>query len=145
MTRLAFALALASVGCGLQVDMAKVVPPPVGAKEAVQATADVYGMRSLPTVYWYGKGLDCLDGLGYHNQDGECRSGEELGGVITVALPPDSLISGTKDSFGCALLTHEMAHAASEQAGGDGCDNHGCAWFKGPCQDATTRLAEMGL
>ncbi len=146
MTRLAFAIALAFVGCGsLQVDPAKVVDAPDRAGEAIQMVADLYGMTSLPMVYWYGRQLDCLDGLGYHNQDGQCRSGEELGGVIAVALPPDTLISGTKDIFGCALLTHEMAHAASEQAGQDGCDNHDCRWFKGPCQAATAMLVEMGL
>lgn len=148
MTRLAFTLALASVGCGIQleVDPSKVVPPPLGATEAIQAVADSYGLRSLPAVFWYGgAALDCMDGHGYHDQVGACVAGEQLGGVITVAAPEGMAISSLVDERGCAVLAHEVAHAASEQAGQDGCGNHDCRWFKGPCQYATARLAGLGL
>jgi len=144
---LAAVVSWAFSGCALEieVDPAKVVEAPTGAGEAIQAVADTYGMRSLPTVYWYGKGLDCMDGLGYHDQTGDCVTGDELNGVITVALPDGVLISALRDDWGCALLTHEMAHAASEQAGEGGCSNHDCRWFKGPCQGATALLEEMGI
>ncbi len=165
MTRLAFALVLASIGCGvgapecyrldadgreiacgLVIDASKLVDAPARAGEAIQAVADSYGLRSLPSVYWYGRGLDCGGGNGFINQNGDCHSGDELDGVLVTVVPPDGMpLSQFTDRFGCALLTHEMAHAASEQAGQGGCPGHDCPWFQGPCQDATARLAEMGL
>ncbi len=166
MTRLAFALALATIGCGtgevdcyrvapdgsevacdgavrLPIDTNKVVDAPAGAGEAVQAIADVYGLHSLPLVYWYGKNLDCGEGTGFLDSEGVCLVGEELGGVIAAIVPPPG--GRISESDGCALLAHEMAHYASEQTGEGVCSSHDCRWFKGPCQAATARLAEMGL
>lgn len=137
--------ALVSVGCGqLEIDQAKVVAPPERAAEAIQVVADAYHLHSLPTVYWYGKGLTCNYGTGYINQDGECRNGDELNNVITVALPAGMLINELRDD-GCAMLTHEMGHAASEQYGEGGCDDHNCHWFHDDCHAATALLEEMGI
>ncbi len=134
-------------GCAIEieVDQSKVVEPPARAEEAIRAVADVYQLRSLPTVHWYGKGLDCMDGYGYHDQTGDCVTGDEKDGVILLALPEGVAVSAFRDDYDCAVLTHEMAHEASDQAGEGSCDNHDCRWFKGPCQEATALLEQMGI
>jgi hypothetical protein len=161
------ALSLASVGCAaaevdcyrlapdgtelacdaplaLPIDTAKVVSAPPGAGEAAQAIADVYGLTSLPLVYWYGRNLDCGEGTGFISLlNGTCFRGEELGGVISLVVPPPG--GRISEPGSCGALPHEMAHFASEQAGEGGCGDHTCRWFHGPCQAATARVVEMGL
>lgn len=150
--RSAVVLAALLSGCGgLVVHHEWVVDPPPNADVAMQAVFQVYGMKQMPTVYWYGaEFMNCAGGYGYIDQTGTCVSGDQDGDVVilpyytgmTFSVPvPGSSTPTVSD------MPHEFAHLASDQRGEDGCSDHRCHWFApgGEGEQATGALALLGL
>ncbi len=141
---------LFTVACGsLQVDMSKVVAPPPHADDAIRAVYDMYGMRSMPTIYWYGDAALTCDagGEGGFMYNGACRTGEHEHGEIIVVAVSGNLISDELDQFGYVTLAHEMEHEESEQRSGDPCNDHKCPVFQpgGELERASAMLDGMGI
>ena len=148
----AAALMTLASGCGrLVVHHEWVVDPPPNADVAAAAIASVYGMKTIPTTYWYGaEFLNCADGYGYRDQTGTCVSGDQEDGVVilpyyagmTFSVPVPGSSTPTIADMG-----HEFAHEASDQHGEDGCADHNCHWFwqGGEGEQVTGALGLLGM
>jgi len=146
------ALALACMSCNrLEVHHEWVVDPPPNADVAATTIASVYGMKTIPTTYWYGaEFLNCAGGYGYKDQTGTCVSGDQEDGVVilpyyagmTFSVPVPGSSTPTIADMG-----HEYAHQASDDRGEGGCADHKCHWFQpgGEGEQATGALALLGL
>ncbi len=127
-------VAMTAIGCGsLEVDMAKVVPAPERADEAIEVVSQFYGLHGRPTVFWYGgRGIDCLTQggqRGFTGQAGNCVGGEQQDGTIILSdLGGDAQISWTS-------LSHELGHFASDERGEGGDEAHRDHFFRDPGDD----------
>lgn len=140
-------LVLLFAGCTIgsatiEVEPWREVPAPALAADATAAIMGALGMTEAPEVHWYGgDGLDAgCERMAWHPLDNPsiCVGGEELYGVITVALPDGYSIRRTQ--FG-----HEMTHYYGELTGdGDpNHDRHDLWWAGGALERALTAIDAM--
>jgi hypothetical protein len=102
------ALAVALVGCHLEIDEGRLIPPPERSAEAIATIMETYGAPHLgvPTIYWYGPSADpACPGF---KRDGECDDGDTQNHLAWFA--DDEMIVVVMGPLSESSLAHELAH-----------------------------------
>lgn len=113
-----------------EVDEFRVVEAPAQAEAAIAIIIDELNIAHEPSVYWYGRDMDCDDGNGWQHE-GMCIDGIFIpyADQIMVSVKNGANVSKT-------ALTHEFCHQSQFESTGDADYDHKSDCFK-------TRLAQI--
>ncbi len=139
---LLFGIILGSVGCAGSYtyrEPDREVEAPVGAEEAIYAIENYLAMPTSTIVYWYGKNMDCHDGVGWIHE-GQCIDGVyyDWSGEAAVSIMKGAPIHETP-------LAHEMCHAWSLYKTGNSDGNHEGDCFVNKMEGITQMLIDGGF